>query len=232
MSKFSKYANHMQNRPEFSRQGIRSRILGPIGLGVMAVTVIFILSGCGSDSKPQLVSGKKEKAAKATKPQVTLQPMNIYEVSDPGTVKRAPNTASKGEILPGAGVTMEELQKRMEAARKVSESPNYEIYPGITRQVLEAKQAANQAELKRRESANDEIYPGITRQQLEAKQAAHQAELKRRESTSNEIVPGITRQELEAKIRVDHIKSASANREVYPGITKAELDAKNRAAKE
>ena len=176
------------------------RILVRFGLGGMIVTVLCLLSGCGSDSKPQAVSGKKEKTAagpKAMNPRAGLPIMNLDEVAGRGTVRREPVVDRKAEILPGAGVTIEEVEERVAAARKRTESPTYEILPGITKQELDAKIAANQNEQKRRESANDEIFPGITRAELKDKIAAD----RKKEESGHEVFPGITMDELDAKTR-------------------------------
>ena len=216
----NRYTHRAEGRPLF-RKRLWLRILVLSGLGGMVVMLLCLLSGCGSDSKPEAMSGKKEKTAtspKAMKSRAAPPLMNLGEISR-GTVKKGqlnPDT----ELAPG--LTVREVEKRMEATRKRVEAPDYEVVPGITKQKLDDKIAAEQ---KRHESDSKEILPGITRQELDARMAAHL----KRAGSSNEGLSGITKEELNARLEAERMKRESPH-EVVPGVTKDELDAKLRQA--
>ena len=193
-----------------------------VTLGTMVLAVCSLLIGCGSDSKPQAVSGKKEKTAastKAMKSQEALPLMNLGDESR-GAVKRAPLPP---DTVLAPGLTAGEVEERMAANRKVVEAPDYKVFPGITKQELDDKIAAEQKRQETAKSASQEILPGITRQELEARMAAHL----KRTASSNEGLTGITKAELNARLEADRIKSGTTN-EVLPGVFKGELDAKLR----
>jgi hypothetical protein len=202
------------------------RILVLFGISGIIVSALCLLSGCGSDSKPGAVSGKKEKTGagpNAMKSSVALPLGNLSDGSGPGTLKKAPNAAQ--------GTTAEQVEEKFAASLKRRQDPNYEILPGMTKQKLDAKMSAAQQNLQKKlESPNYEIVPGLSKQQLEAKQAAAQQNLQKRLRAANdEAVPGLTMKELQDKIEVARRKEAQRH-EVLPGITKDELQDKVEAA--
>jgi len=200
---------------------LRFLVLG--NLGTMVLAVCFLLLGCGSDNKPGAVSNKKEKAAastKAMKSQAALPLMNRSDESR-GAVKRAPLPPDK--VL-APGLTAGEVEARMEATRKLVEAPDYKVFPGITKQELDEKIAAEQIRQESAKSASQEILPGITKQELEARLEAH---AKRTAMSGNEGLKGITKEELNARLEADRIKRGMTN-EVLPGVFKGELEGKLR----
>jgi hypothetical protein len=215
--------------PTYGEQGLAPfrkrtwlRILVLFGFGGMIVTVLCLLSGCGSDSKPEAVSGKKEKTAaspKAMKSQAAV-PLNNLGGGSGGTVKREP-LSPETELAPG--LTVGEVEKRNAATRKRVEDPDYELIPGITKKELDDKIAAEQKRLESGNSASQEILPGITKQNLDAKMAAHL----KMTGSSNGGLSGSTKEDLNARLDADRIKR-ELNHEVLPGVFKDKLDTKLR----
>lgn len=211
--------NHVQDKEgrALARRVVCLRATSFFGLGAI-LAMLCLLCGCGSDSKPAgSVSGKKEKSAQSSKAPGALNLM-VDKNTGSGNVKKAP-VASDVEIQPGAGVTVREVIEWADAARKRTESPTYEVLPGLTREKLEAIEAAEQK--RQAQSPKREVLPGLTREDLEARAAADR---KMTESPTSEVLPGITRGELETRIAADRAKSESPNQEVLPGITKDQLD--------
>lgn len=220
----SNHTTHGQKDQALFSKRIWLRILVLFGFGGMIVTVLCLLSGCGSDSKPEAVSAKKEKTAaspKAMKSRAVLPLQNRGEASGPN-VKREP-LRPETELAPG--LTVGDLEERMAATRKRVEAPDYEVIPGITKKELDNKIAADQKRHESANSASQENLPGITKQDLDARMAAHL----KRTGSSNEGFSGITKQELNARVEADRIKR-QLNHEVLPGVFKDKLDANLRQA--
>jgi hypothetical protein len=231
----SKHDDYGEEGQALFKKPTWSRILVLFGYGGMIVTVLFLLSGCGSDSKPGAVSGKKGKTAVAPddmKSSGAAVLGNRGELSGGGTIKRELNAVDKLGMLPGSGLSPKELEERLAADVKRSESPNYEVVPGMTRQQMEAKIAAAQQEAQKKlESPNYEVVPGMTRQQIEAKIAAAQQEAQKKlESQNYEVFPGMTSAEMKHKVEAAK-KAYSQRQEVSPGITKDELNGRIDAAR-
>jgi hypothetical protein len=214
----SKHANYGEEGQALFSKRTWLRMLVLFGFGGMIVTILFLLSGCGSERKTEAVSSKKEKSAASPKDMKSREALPRMNLGDGSweTVKKEP-LKSETELAPG--LTAAELEERLTAFRKRVDATNYEVFPGITKQELDDKMAAEQ---RRRESANQEIFPGITKQELDARMADH---VKKRGS-SNAGLPGITKEELNDRLAAERKRRGSTNYEVVPGITKAELDAK------
>ena len=167
-----------------------------VTLGTMVLAVCSLLLGCGSDSTPGgTVKGKNASTAtKSLTKSAAVTPMLIGEK----------------ETGPGKKGLM-------------AKPPDYEgieMLPGVTRESIEARIAADRKEI---EAPSTELFPGITREQLEAKTAADRGKI---EAPSTEVFPGITREQLEAKIAADRIKLSSQRSEIFPGMTLEQLNAK------
>ena len=190
------------------RTWLRTPVLLTLG-GLVAI--LCLLSGCGSDSKPEAVSGKKEKTVQKTPGAPPLR--SLGELRGGGAIKREPNAAGKLEITDGSGLTAEQLQKTWAAGLKQIESPNSEVAPGMTKQQLEAKMtAAHQKAQKMLQSGNTDKNQGITKAELEDRvQAA-----RKKVASQREVVPGITKSELEDRVEAARRKVES-RRVVLPG---------------
>jgi hypothetical protein len=215
LNTFKKSQDLYKNRPWL-------RFLMLVTLGTMVLAVCSLLLGCGSDSKPGAVSGKKEKtaaSAKAMKPQEALPLMNLGDASR-GAVKREPLPP---DTVLAPGLTAGEVEERMAANRKVVEAPEYKVFSGITKKELDDKIAAEQKRQEAAKTASQEILPGITRQELDARMGTHL----KRTASSNEGLKGITKAELNARLEADRVKRGTSN-EIAPGVFKGELDGKLR----
>lgn len=219
LTESSNHSTHGQKGQALSRKRTWLRIWVLFGFGGMIVTVLCLFSGCGSDSKSQAVSVKKEKTAASpnamkSRPLVPLQ--NLGEGSG-RNVKKEP-LRPETEVAPG--LTVADVEERMAATRKRGEDPDYQVFPGVTKKELDNKVAAEQKRHESANSASEEILPGITKQELDARMAAHL----KRTGSSNEGLKGITKQELNARLEEDRIKRGM-NNEVLPGVLKDKLDA-------
>ena len=107
------------------------------GLGMM----IFLLSGCGSDSTPKdAASGKKEKAVKSG---LTMQAVTpLLSPKEGGTAPPLPQL-DKISGVP----TPEEVGGQESGGRRACEKldPKTDVLPGLTKEQLEAKIAAERA---------------------------------------------------------------------------------------
>jgi len=143
--------------------------------------VIFLLSGCGSDSTPKdAASVKKEKTAKsgfAMQQSVTT----ILPPKDGGTAPPYKHF----DIFPGLG-TAEEIEAKREAAARAWEKldPKEIVFSGLTKEQLEGSLEAERA---KKPDPNREIFPGLTMKQLEAK-AAQARQMQETKSTRPEHV--------------------------------------------
>jgi hypothetical protein len=154
------------------------------GLGM----IIFLLSGCGSDSTPgHVASGKTEKAAKTDVNMQTVKPLLVPKES--GTAPTIPQLST----IPGMP-PLEELDAKRKAAARAYEKldPKSEVLPGLTKKQLEAKFATERA---RRPDSTQEIFPGLTQGQFYTKLKAH----RERPSTPVEIFPGLTEEQSKAE---------------------------------
>jgi hypothetical protein len=165
-----------------SPKGTRLGFLDLVGLGMM----IFILSGCGSDSTPKHVaSANKEKATKSDANMQTVKPL-----LSPKAGGTAPPITHMDNIL--RGMTPEELEAKRAAAAWKNIDPKKIVFPGLTKEQLEAKLEAERA---KKPDPNRKIFPGVTQEQLDAKLKAH----RERPAPPGEIFPGLTGEQLNAK---------------------------------
>jgi len=160
-----------------------------LGFWVLAVfgMMIFLLSGCGSDSTPKdAASGKKEKAAKSGSTMTEVKPL----LSPKGGI--AP--PSQLVNIPGMP-SLEELEASRAAAARAYEKldPKSDVLPRLTKEQLEAKLAAERA---KKPDPTREIFPGLTQEQLDAKLKARHG----RPSEAVEIFPGLTKEQAKAKV--------------------------------
>jgi hypothetical protein len=151
--------------------------------------LIFLLSGCGSDSTPKdAASGKK---AKADKSGVTMRAVTpLLSPNAGGTAPPIPQL----EKIPGLP-SMEELEAKRTEAKKAYEKldPKQEVLPGLTKEQLEAKIAAQRA---KKVDPTQQILPGLTMEQLDAKRK----EFRERPSTPGKVVHGLSEAQVKAKV--------------------------------
>jgi len=167
-----------------SQRGARLGLLVLAGLGMM----IFLLSGCGSDSTPKdAASGKKEKAAKSGFSMQAVTPLLFPK--EGGTAPPLP----KLDQIPGLPPREELEANRAAAAREYEKlDPKRAVLPGITKEQLEAKLEAERA---KKPDPTREILLGLTAAQLDAKVKAN----RERPAMPVEIFPGLTEEQVKAK---------------------------------
>lgn len=163
---------------------IWSRLLAGAGVGAMVLTVLSFLPGCGSDSTSGgSVKGKDAKpAARAAgvKPQAPVALLVDQEGKAPGKVKKQPDFQFN-EVFPG--VTREALEAKLAESRKNHHAVRQEVFPGLTQEDIDAKIAANR---QKHLSKPQEIFPGITQADLDARIAAN----RQRHDPRQMILPG------------------------------------------
>ena len=167
--------------------------------------ILFLLSGCGSDSKPGgTAGGEKEKAAASAK---TGKQMPVPLVMEE-------------EIAPG------EAGKRSQAKKEPS-TRRIEVLRGMTKEELEAKAEESMAEMKKAQKFRGPVIGGMTQEDLEAKaeESRKRLELK----GGGEIFPGITQQELERMAAQGQRREPTPMQEMFPGLTKEQVDASARS---
>jgi hypothetical protein len=177
----------------FFRRNVRLLMILFVSLGM----VIFLLPGCGSDSKS--VTGEQAAASpKAKKEQPAI-----------------PLAMDNGKGAPAAGKILKEPDYLLSSKEFLS--PDAQIIPGVTRKEIEAKLAA----IREEPPPDFEVIPGISRKQVEA-----QLEARREKPLPDfEVMPGITRKELEARLAAQRAMPTGAM-EVIPGVTLDELNAR------
>jgi hypothetical protein len=164
-----------------SPKGARMGFLIIAALGMM----IFLLSGCGSDSTPKgSAKGKKEPVAKSSSTMQAVAP--LLSLKEGGTAPPLPQL-DKIPILPPP----EELEAKRAAAAKASADPKAIVLRGITNEELEAKR---KAALVQKPDVTVEIVPGLTQKQLDAKLKAHRELC----ATPLESMPGLSEKQLKA----------------------------------
>jgi hypothetical protein len=168
-----------------------------IGLGAMVLSMFCLLPGCGSDSTPKgAASAKKEKAGKSVQDKdmksITslLSPNegasqlqhvdNIPGMPSPEEIEAKKKAGAewwdkqdaKYEMLPG--LTKEQLEAKLEAARAKKPDPNVQLLPGLTQRQVDANLMA----ARQRPPLSGELVPGLSEEQAKAKldQARRQAE--------------------------------------------------------
>ncbi len=167
-----------------------------VTFGTMVLAVCSLLPGCGSDSTPGgSVKGKNAKTVAKSNPTKTQGTSKLLldeetKTIDNATIKHHPEYQRLETSL---GVTLEELDARIEADRKLSVDPDAEVFPGMTRGELYARAEADR---KLSEDPDIEVFPGITRRELHARQAEH---LRSFDPKTEEVVPGVTRAQVEAR---------------------------------
>jgi hypothetical protein len=181
-----------------SPKGLRLGFWVLAGLGMM----IFLFSGCGSESTPGgTVKKKNASQAESRKSQGGTPLLKDQEGIGTGNKKIAvspPDAPKHPDIFPG--ITNEEMEAKANADRKKVLDSDDEIFPGMTRKQYEAKAAADQQKVL---APDIEIFPGMTRKQYEAKVAADQQKVS---APDIEIFPGMTRKQYEAKVAADQQK--------------------------
>jgi hypothetical protein len=181
-----------------SQKRVRMGFLVLAGLGMM----IFLLSGCGSDSTPKpAASGKKEKAARSAS---AMQP--VTPLLSPKAGGTAPPLVQLDKI--GGIATLDEIEAKRKEQSWEKLDPNTIVFPGMTKEQVEAKIAAHQA---RKPDPNQEIFPGMSAKQLRAKEKAYREQ---RSTMSAEIFPGVTREQLKAK--ADQARQEQENNRTRP----------------
>jgi len=199
MVKVSNYSGQVEEGRRPARKRLRSRLAVLFGFGAMGLMVLGLCPGCGSDSTPKgAVQGKDAKpaaSAKAAKPQAPTAMLMDQGGTAPKNLQQQPNP----QLL--------------------------EVFPGMTREALEAKLAENR---KKHLSMRQEVFPGITQEALDAKLAENR---KKHLSKRQEVFPGITQEELDAKIAANRQKH-NPNQILLPGAgTQADYDAARQQAK-
>ena len=169
-----------------SQRGARLGLLVLAGLGMM----IFLLSGCGSDSTPKdAASGKKATAAKSGfAMQQSVTP--LLPPKDGGTAPPYQHF----DKFPGLG-TAEEIEAKREAAARAWEKldPKEIVFSGLTKEQLEASLEAERA---KKPDPNREIFAGLTLKQLEANLEVERA---KKPDRNREIFAGFTEEQMKAK---------------------------------
>jgi hypothetical protein len=221
---FEKMLNTVKKSQDLYKNRPWLTFLELVTLGTVSLAVCALLLGCGSDSKPGAVDAKKEKTAASSKTMKSqaVVPLQNLGAAGGANVKREPLAP---ETVLAPGLTVRQLEEKMEANRKRVEAPDYVVAPGITKKELDDKITAGQKRQESANPANREILPGITKQDLDARMAAHL----NRTASSNEGLSGITKQELNTRVEEDRIKR-QLNHEVLPGVFKDKLDANLREA--
>ena len=202
-----------------SRRNVYLLVMVLVGLG----TVLFLLPGCGSDSKPD-----KEKVSTNTKPmksQAAL-PLVLGDKTGAGSRGQARKPSGSQRIEVMGGMTQEELEAKAAASlaeMKKAAKTRGPIMGGMTQEQLEAKaeESRQQMEKARKTSV---IMGGMTQEQLEAKaeESRKRLELK----GGGEIFPGITQRELEEMAaRGREQRREPSPQEMFPGATQEQLDA-------
>lgn len=169
MITLSNHSGQVEEGRNSARTHIGSRLLVLVGLGAMVFTVLSCLPGCGSDSTPGgSVKGKNAKPAaraEGVKPQVPSTLLMDQAGTVPGKMKKQPDS-QRMEVFPG--VTREELEARLAESRKNHAAMRPEVLPGITQEQLDARLAQSR---KNHLAMRQEVLPGITQEQLGAKLA-------------------------------------------------------------
>jgi hypothetical protein len=159
-----------------------------IGLGAMILSMFCLLPGCGSDSAPKSVaSAKKGKPAKSGEAVKAITPL-LFDKEVVGTepplqpgakhplsltpeevaalrreaAARVQKLDPKREII--SGLTLEQLNTKLEAERAKKPNPNLAAFPGLTQGQLEAKRE----EAAKRGLTRGEVLPGLTAEQAQA----------------------------------------------------------------
>lgn len=189
----SNHATQGQKDQALFRKRTWLRILVLFGFGGMIVTVLCLLSGCGSDSKPASV--KNEKAV-ATSPKNANSQAVMPLLHGQKVLLKEPKVSLNSEGKPVfLGVTREEMEASVGADRKKFESTKgLEFFPGVTREEMEARVAADREKFK--ETSGLEVFPGVTREQMEAKVAA---DYSKSYPKGREVFPGVTLEQMQSK---------------------------------
>jgi hypothetical protein len=170
------------------KRRVRSPKDARLGVLVLAAfgMMIFLLSGCGSDSTPKdSASGKQEKAAKSGATVKAVTPVLVPQFGTAPPVQYI-------DKIPGFG-TYEEIEaKREEAARAWEKiDPKEIVLAGFTKEQLEARLEAERA---KKPDPKQEIVPGLTMEQVGIKLKEH-----RERPLTGEIFPGFTLEQMQAK---------------------------------
>jgi hypothetical protein len=178
-------------------------------LSAIIMAIVFVLSGCGSDSSsPQTNNNKKIAVQKLPTPK------------DPKRVDRV--SAGKINILLSdslPGLTADQQRAKEEATKALS-NPNFEVLPGWTLEKLKAKEERALRDLN---APNFEVRPGWTVAKMKPKEEKALRDLS---APNFEVRPGLTKVELKA-YEADALRQMNdPNFEVLPGMTKQEMNAK------
>jgi hypothetical protein len=195
------------------KYGYGRRVSTWMVLGVIILSLGWVLSGCGSDSgSPQAQTKKK------------LADRKLVVNKEPQQSEKTPGKMEPvvGVIL--EGITEEELKAKQSEATKRLQNPNYEVLPGVTAEELKAKQGEA---TKRMQAPKLEVVPGVTAETLRAKQAEA---AQRMQDPKLEVLPGMTMEALRAKQAEAAQRMQDPKLEVLPGMTLEALRAKQAEA--
>jgi hypothetical protein len=184
------------------KKGTKFKVLVFVGL-VMLLTMVLILSGCGSDSKPAKATGGKKGAtnAKASNPQRVIPLLGAQKIHK--APKMSINAEGK-EVF--AGLTREQFQAKVASQLKNNDTANMQVFPGVTVEQFKAKVAADQN--KSDLLWQNEIFPGVTREEMKARIAA---DLRNNDFKGKEVMPFPG-----AKITLDQMNKKVAQQQALP----------------
>jgi hypothetical protein len=189
-----------------------------VGLGVIILSFLFVLAGCGSDSGSPQTRTKNNLADKKDK-KLEVKP-------GLGQAKESPKKMQPvyGVVLDG--MTEEELRLKKEQGLRLLQDSNAEVFPGVTREAMRAKEAAAAKQLQ---NPDLQVFPGVKKKDLDAKQAAAAEQLKL-QGSKLQVVPGVTQEVVEAKRAEAAKQLKNPELMVLPGLTAGELKAKQAEA--
>jgi hypothetical protein len=194
------------------RKRIWLRTLVLAGLGAMGVTVLCLLPGCGSDSTPGgSVKGKNAATATSPKPKKMQGSISLLvdkEETGPGKMGTIKHQPEANLVEPIPGVTREEMEAKAAAERKIFESPDSEVFPGMTKAKWDER---IEAERKSFDPKTAEVFPGMTKAQWDDRL---EAERKNFDPKKAAVFPGMTKAKLEAQNAKQKVKPD--DRELFP----------------
>jgi len=190
-----------------------------VGLGAILLSFLFVLvlAGCGSDSGSPQTRTKNNLADKKDK--------KVEVKAGLGQSKESPGNRQPvfGVVLDG--MTEEELKLKKEQGMRLLQDSN-EVFPGVTREAMRAKEAAAAKQLQ---NPDLQVFPGVKKKDLDAKKVAADEQLKS-QGSKVQVSPGVTREVAEAKRAEAAKQLKNPDLMVLPGLTAGELAAKQAEA--
>jgi hypothetical protein len=188
-----------------------------VGLVAILLSFLFVLAGCGSDSGSPQTGAKNNLADKKDKKVEVKQGL--------GQPKESPKKMQPvyGVVLDG--MTEEELKLKKEQGMRLLQDSN-EVFPGVTREAMRAKEAAAAKQLQ---NPDLQVFPGVKKKDLNARQAAADEQLKL-QGSKLQAIPGVTQEVIEAKRAEAAKQLKNPDLMVLPGLTAGELRAKQAEA--